>query len=97
MKLPIILIAVLLQGCIYVPRTTNVFDEECKFEVRHWTLKPEEIGSFGSCTNEGCVAMLVGTGIVTAASVVVSGSIVVVGNIVQWVEKQQCSTSRSNT
>ncbi|HYM99845.1 MAG TPA: hypothetical protein VET25_08870 [Aestuariivirgaceae bacterium] len=97
MRLPIILIAVLLQGCIYVPRTTNVYDEECRYELRHWTLKPEEIGSFGSCTDEGCLAMLVGTGIVAAASVVVSGSIVVVGNIVQWVEKQQCSISPRNT
>ena len=82
----------LLAGCIYVPRTTSVYDENCKIYARQMTLELTQIAAFGRCVNEGCVAMLVGAGAVTAASAVVSGSIVVAGNVVYWFEKQgQCA------
>ncbi|MGC2519313.1 MAG: hypothetical protein WA373_09455 [Burkholderiales bacterium] len=55
-------------------------------------LELQQIGVFGGCVNEGCVALLVAAGAVTAASAVVSGSIVVAGNVVYWFEKQgQCA------
>jgi len=55
-------------------------------------LEMQQVGLFGSCVNEGCVAELVAYGAVTAASAVVSGSIVVAGNVVYWYEKQgQCA------
>jgi hypothetical protein len=55
-------------------------------------LEMQQIGVFGRCVNDGCVALLVAVGAVAAASAVVSGSIVVAGNVVYWFEKQgQCT------
>jgi hypothetical protein len=94
-KLSIILTALLLQACVFVPRTQMVYDEECKIYTRQWTLKPEQHASVLHCTGQDCAAVLVAAGLVTAASVVVSGSIVVVGNVVRWLEKQgECPASR---
>lgn len=87
-RLVVILAAVLLQGCIYVPRTTTTYDEQCDFNRRQMTLEPTQIGAIGSCSGRDCAAALVAIGAVAAASVVVSGSIVVVGNVVYWLEKQ---------
>jgi hypothetical protein len=88
----VVIAAALLQGCIYVPRTTSVYDEECKTYTRHMTLQPAQIGHFGSCHGRDCVYVLVAVGAVAAASAVVSGSIVVAGNAVYWAEKQgKCS------
>ncbi|HYA66328.1 MAG TPA: hypothetical protein VEE84_06545 [Burkholderiaceae bacterium] len=82
----------LLTACVYVPRTTTVYDDRCKIYARQMRLDVEQVGAFARCANEGCVALLVGMGAVAAASAVVSGSIVVAGNIVYWFEKQgQCS------
>lgn len=83
-----LLLAALLQACIYVPRTTSVYDADCQITSRQMVLEVEQVGAFGRCVNEGCVAMLVAAGAVTAASAVVSGSIVVAGNIVYWFEKR---------
>ena len=85
-------LSLLLAGCIYVPRTTSVYDEGCKTYTRHMTLQPEQIGHFGSCHGRDCVYVLVAVGAVAVASAVVSGSIVVAGNAVYWAEKQgKCS------
>jgi len=55
-------------------------------------LEMQQIGVFGGCVNDGCVALLVAFGAVAATSAVVSGSIVVAGNVVYWFEKQgQCA------
>ena len=55
-------------------------------------LEMQQIGVFGGCVNDGCVALLVAVGAVAVASAVVSGSIVVAGNVVYWFEKQgQCT------
>jgi hypothetical protein len=92
-----VLAAALLQGCVYVPRTTSVYDEECKTHTRWMTLQPEQIGHFGSCHGRDCVYVLVALGAVAAASAVVSGSIAVAGNAVYWAEKQgQCAINRGN-
>jgi hypothetical protein len=92
-----VLAAALLQGCVYVPRTTSVYDEECKTLAKHMTLQPAQIGHFGSCHGRDCVYVLVALGAVAAASAVVSGSIVVAGNAVYWAEKQsQCAINRGN-
>jgi hypothetical protein len=87
----VIALSVLLQACVVVPRTTSVYDEECKVLRRQMVLDVEQIGVFGGCSNDGCAALLVGSGVVVAASAVVSGSIAVVGNMVYWFERQgQC-------
>ncbi len=87
-----LLCAGLLQACVVVPRTTTVYDEDCRTHMRQMVLDVEQVGFFGGCANQGCVALLVGAGVVTAATAVVSGSIAVVGNIVYWFERQgQCN------
>jgi hypothetical protein len=89
MRRPVTLaFAALAAGCVYLPRTVEVYDEDCRIQARQMTLELHQVPVFGSCVNEGCVAMLVAFGAVTAASVVVSGSIVVAGNAVYWFEKR---------
>ncbi len=87
-----LLLAALMQACVVVPRTTTVYDEECRIHMRQMVLDVEQVGFFGGCVNQGCVALLVGAGVVTAATAVVSGSIAMAGNIVYWFERQgQCA------
>lgn len=82
------LAAVLLQACVFVPRTTTAYDEQCQFYTRQMTLEPAYIGALGSCSGRQCGYVLATLGAVAAASLVVSGSVVVVGNVVYWLEKQ---------
>ena len=47
------------------------------------------------CENQGCIALIVGAGAVTAPTVIVSGSIVIVGNTAYWLErKARCLETR---
>ncbi|HEX7053509.1 MAG TPA: hypothetical protein VF211_06175 [Burkholderiales bacterium] len=80
--------ALLLAGCIYLPRTTTVYDEDCRIEAKHMELQMAQVGALGRCQGRGCAELLVAVGAVAAASAVVSGSIVVTGNVVYWFEKQ---------
>lgn len=82
------LTALLLGGCIYLPRTTTIYDERCKVEARHMEMQMAQIGAFGQCQGRGCAELLVAAGAVAAASAVVTGSIVITGNVVYWFEKQ---------
>ena len=83
-----VIICAALAGCIYVPRTTTVYDKDCDIEARHMTMEMTQIGALGHCQGNQCAQLLVASGAVTAASAVVSGSIVVTGNVVYWFEKQ---------
>jgi hypothetical protein len=77
---------------VYVPRTTDVYDAECRIQSKHMVLEMQQIGVLGNCVNDGCLTLLVAFGAVAAASAVVSGSIVVAGNVVYWYEKHgQCA------
>lgn len=80
--------AVALAGCVVLPRTTTVYDQDCKVEAHQMVLETQQVGYFVNCRNEGCVALLAASGAVAAASAVVSGTIVVAGNVVYWFEKQ---------
>ena len=82
------LLSVFVAGCIYVPRTTEVYDAQCNFAARHMTMDLYQIGAIGRCQGQRCAELLVAAGAVAAASAVVSGSIVVTGNVVYWFEKQ---------
>jgi hypothetical protein len=85
------LLVALATGCVYVPVTTTRYDAGCQILAEKMELQMAQIGTLGSCSNQGCAAALVAFGAVTAASAVVSGSIVVAGNVVYWFEKQgQC-------
>jgi len=93
MKLAVLLTAVLLAGCVYVPRTRLAYDE-CGIESKRKVLQLEQVGIMAGCANEACIGLLAAAGVVTAASAVVSGSIVVAGNIVYWLErKAPCAQS----
>lgn len=88
--------ALALQGCIFVPRTTAVYDSACHIEAKQMTLEQAQIGSFGSCQGKGCAELLFAMGAVAAASAVVSGTIVITGNIVYWFEKEgRCALVRA--
>jgi hypothetical protein len=82
------LLLLALAGCVVVPQTREHYDAECRTLTRQMTLEAAAIGRFQSCQGEGCKALLVASGVVTAASAVVSGSIALVGNVVYWFEKQ---------
>ena len=86
----------LLAGCIVVPRSTQVYDPQCRAYVKQMVLEAEVIGAIGHCHNDGCAVMLASMGIVSAASAVVSGSVAVIGNIVYWAERQgRCPTAEA--
>jgi hypothetical protein len=83
-------VATLLQACVYVPRTTEIYDASCQIVARKMILEEVPLGN-PHCANESCVGLLVGAGITATASAVVSGSIVIAGNVIYWFEKQgQC-------
>jgi hypothetical protein len=82
------LLVLVLQGCVYVPRTAVVYDADCQVTSKQMELQPVQIAAIAGCSNEGCAALLVAAGATAAASAVISGSIVVAGNVVYWFEKQ---------
>ncbi|MFZ2990982.1 hypothetical protein [Ideonella sp.] len=77
-----------LQACVFVPRTLQTYDPECKISSRQMELQPVEINVLSRCSPHDCAVLLVAAGATAAASAVISGSIVVVGNVVYWFEKQ---------
>lgn len=87
----LLLLLALQTGCVFAPRTINVYDPDCQITSRQLILQAEQMPVMGHCRGEECGAMLVVFGAVSAATAVISGSIVVVGNVVYWFEKQnQC-------
>jgi hypothetical protein len=80
--------ATLLQACVYVPATTEVYDPDCQIVAKKMVLNEVDLGANWRCSNDGCIGLLVAAGATAAASAVVSGSIVIAGNVVYWLEKQ---------
>lgn len=90
--------ALALQACIFLPRTTQVYDADCQIAARHMDLQPVQLAGISGCNNEGCAILLAASGLTAAASAVISGSIVVAGNAVYWLEKQgRCVRARPST
>ena len=83
-----LLLPVLLVGCVYVPRTNEVYDDACRIYAKQMTLDLQQVGVVTRCANQGCAAVLATFGAVTVASAVISSSIVVAGNVVYWFEKR---------
>ena len=84
-------VLVLMHACVVVPRTTQVYDAECQVVANQMVLQEVQLAAIHQCANQGCVALVVGAGVVSVASLVVSGTIVIAGNIAYWLEKQsQC-------
>lgn len=88
LRLPVLVLLVLLQACVVVPRTTQVVDPQCQTVSKHMVLETVQVAAIHQCANQGCVALVVGASVVTAASLVISGTIVVAGNIAYWLERQ---------
>jgi hypothetical protein len=87
MRVFLMVAAALLQGCVFLPRSTSVYDEKCELHVRQMTLEAH-VGQFpGSCNGKECGYVLVALGLIAAGSAVVSGSIVVAGNAIYWAER----------
>ena len=78
----------LLSACVYVPRSTQVFDPDCQVMANRMVLQEVQIAAIHHCANEGCIALVVTAGLATAASVVISGTIVVAGNVAYWFERR---------
>ncbi len=79
----------LLQGCVFVPRTVEIYDPECQLLARQMVLESSVVlNTLHHCGGDMCAAVLVGAGVVTAASLVVSGSIAIIGNVVYWFESR---------
>ena len=80
-----------LQACVFVPRTTKVFDPECQVVSNRMVLQEVQVEAIRRCSNEHCIALVMGAGLTAAASAVISGTIVVAGNVAYWLERQgQC-------
>lgn len=80
--------AALVSACVYVPRSTQVYDPVCKTMVDHLVLEGGQVAAIQHCENQGCAALIIGASVVSAATVVISGGIVVVGNMAYWFEHQ---------
>jgi hypothetical protein len=84
-------LAAILGGCLYLPRTVEVHDPECRIVARHMVLQEVQIATIMGCANEGCVTLVVAAAATAAVSAVISGSIVIAGNTVYWFERRgQC-------
>ncbi|HIV73382.1 MAG TPA: hypothetical protein H9903_20785 [Candidatus Aquabacterium excrementipullorum] len=84
----------LLPACVFVPRTTQVYDPECRIVSQKMEMQPVQVASIHACRDSGCGVLLAAAGATAVASAVISGSIVIVGNVVYWLEKQgRCERS----
>lgn len=83
---------VLLQACVYMPRTREVYDAGCQVVYRQMVLEAVQMRGAEHCTrapvNADCLVAALGSGFTVVASAVVSGSIVIAGNTLYWLEKQ---------
>lgn len=87
-----IIASALLQACIYVPVTKEVYDVDCRIASKHMELEPVQIVAINHCRHDECVAILAAATVTATASAIISGSIVVAGNVAYWFEKQgQCN------
>ncbi len=92
------LLVPVLQACVVVPQTREVYDPECRMMRKEVTLETAVIGRMQHCQGDGCVAILVATGAVTAATAVVSGSLALIGNVAYWFERQgRCSRAEPSS
>jgi hypothetical protein len=98
-KTPALLsLPLLLCSCVIVPRTTEIYNTDCKYIAKQSELKPVYVAALGGCKDEQCAGLLVFAGAATAISAVISGSIVLVENIAYWLEKpDDCHETISDT
>jgi hypothetical protein len=83
-----LLCCLLITSCVYTPHLITVYDQECRIKMNHMELKSHEVISLNQCSNEECIAGVLGASVISAGSAIISGSIVVSANLVYWFEKQ---------
>ncbi len=85
-----LLAAITLSGCVFVPRTTSSYNEECQIVEKQMKLTVALLmDQPPNCSKaEDCAVFLALLGGVAAGSAVVSGSVVLVGNTLYWLEEQ---------
>jgi hypothetical protein len=91
-KLLALFLLALLQACVYVPRTREVYDAGCQVVYKQMVLEAVQMRGAEHCTRTpataDCLVAALGSGFTVVASAVVSGSIVIAGNTLYWLEKQ---------
>lgn len=91
-KLLAVLPLALLQACVYVPRTREVYDAGCQVVYKQMVMESVQMRGAEQCTRSPaapeCLVAALGSGFTVVASAVVSGSIVIAGNTLYWLEKQ---------
>jgi len=96
--LRLLALPLLLCSCVIVPRTTEVYNADCKYIAKQSELQTVYVAALGACKDEQCAGLLVFAGAATAISTVISGSIVMVENIVYWLEKpEDCDETLSDS
>jgi hypothetical protein len=80
--------AVLLQACVFTPRTVNFDDPNCQGTRKEMVLDSRVVEVYKTCTDGPCRADALMGVIGSAATFAVSGSIYVVGNVAYWIERQ---------
>lgn len=82
----------LLQACVYIPRTREVYDAGCQVVYKQLVLEAVQMRGAEQCMRNAatpdCLVAALGSGFTVVASAVVSGSIVIAGNTLYWLEKQ---------
>jgi hypothetical protein len=84
--LVLLALAAALSGCVS-PHVVSYYDADCQVMARKVTLKVSDARALDSCSNNDCVAQVLGRAVVTASSTVISGSVAVVGNVGYWLER----------
>jgi hypothetical protein len=79
---------VLLQACVFTPRTVHFDDPNCQGSRRETVLDSRVVEGYKACADGPCRADALLGAIGSAATLVVSGSIYVVGNVAYWLERQ---------
>ncbi|NVO05304.1 MAG: hypothetical protein HXX19_04865 [Rhodoferax sp.] len=81
--------AMLLQACVFTPRTVSFDDPNCQGVKREMVLDARVLEAYKSCSHEACRGDDVLLGVIgSTATFIVSGSMYVVGNVAYWIERQ---------
>ena len=103
----LLLIMLLMQSCIVLPKTVPKEDQECLLVTKSMTIdyytSPDMIDEAvdemvhalaSDCHEPECLLLFAPIIAISAGSLVVSGSIVAAGNTIHWIEKQgRCDDS----
>ena len=94
--LSLILGALLLSACVS-PKVVHQYDKKCDVITRKMELTLEKTKALDACSNQECVAQVIGGALIFTVSSVVSGSVALVGNVLFWMEESaDCKAMRAS-